>query len=337
MSDIKSAFSDRGEDAEEQTLRPQHTAEFIGQRPVIEHLTIFVSAARGRQQALDHVLLFGPPGLGKTTLAHIVANELGADLKATSGPVIERKDDLAALLTDLKPGDVLFIDEIHRLNRIIEESLYPAMEDFRFDILIGEGPHAKSIKLELPRFTLVGATTRAGMISSALRSRFGITERLQFYEADEMVAIVRRSAGILDITVDDAGCKEIARRSRGTPRIANRILRRVRDFAQVRADGKITREVAAQALNMLDIDDAGLDMMDRVFLNTMMQKFGGGPVGLNNIAVAISEDEDTIEDMIEPFLIQIGFLQRTPRGRMATTLAYQHLKIAEPKRQTELF
>jgi Holliday junction DNA helicase RuvB len=337
MSSVISPFREDGEEREEVTLRPQRTDDFVGQSQVIEKLRVFIQAARMRGEHLDHVLLFGPPGLGKTTLSNIIANEMGADIKSTSGPIIERKDDLAAILTDLKRNDVLFIDEIHRMNRIVEECLYQAMEDFKIDILIGEGPHAKSIKLDLPPFTLVGATTRAGMITGALRTRFGITERLHFYSLPEMEAIVRRSAGIMNVELDGPGCTEIARRARGTPRIANRILRRARDYAQVRADGKITKSVASEAMQLLDIDDLGLDMMDKFFLTTVMRKFNGGPVGLNNVAVAIGEDQDTIEDMIEPFLIQIGFIQRTPRGRIATSAAYQHLGMKEPDRQAEFF
>ncbi|MBX7246304.1 MAG: Holliday junction branch migration DNA helicase RuvB [Candidatus Sumerlaeaceae bacterium] len=336
MNNVISAYREEGEEPEEKSLRPQRTSDFVGQTRVIENLSLFVEAARKRGEPLDHVLLFGPPGLGKTTLAHIIANEMGSDIKCTSGPVIERKDDLAAILTDLKQGDVLFIDEIHRLNRIVEECLYPAMEDFKIDILIGEGPHAKSIKLDLPPFTLVGATTRAGMITSPLRTRFGITERLQFYTQDEMEHIVRRAAGILNVQTDTEGGSEIARRARGTPRISNRILRRVRDYAEVRGAGHIDRKTADEALRLLDVDKIGLDVMDRVYLKTIIEKFGGGPVGLNNVAVGIGEDEETIEDMIEPYLIQIGFLQRTPRGRQATSAAYTHLGIPEPPNRNPL-
>ena len=322
---------------QERTLRPQRAEEFVGQEPVMRKLRLYVEAARQRGESLDHVLLFGPPGLGKTTLAFIIANEMGAAFKTTSGPLIERKDDLAAILTDLQAGDVLFIDEIHRLNRLVEECLYPAMEDYRINILIGEGPHAKSIRLDLPRFTLVGATTRAGMITAPLRSRFGISERLQFYSEEEMERIVKRSAGILNIETDEAGGREIARRSRGTPRIANRLLRRVRDYAQVKADGRIDHKVAQDALAMEDIDLLGLDLLSRQYLASLIDKFGGGPVGLNTLAVSLMEDEETLEDMLEPFLIQIGFLNRTPRGRVATPHAYEHLKKKFPgPRQEEM-
>ncbi len=314
----------------EEQLRPKHYDDFVGQSQVVENLKLFIEAAKLRDESLDHVLFHGPPGLGKTTLAHVVANELGVSVKSTSGPAIERKSDLAAIITDLKPRDVLFIDEIHRLSRVIEESLYPAMEEYKLDIIIGEGPHAKSIKLELPPFTLVGATTRAGTISSPLRTRFGITFRLQFYNEEEMKEIVFRSARILDVEISDDGAQEIAYRSRRTPRIANRLLRRVRDYAQVKADGKIDIEVARNALAMFEVDDLGLDVMDRQFLSTIIDKFNGGPVGLNTLAVALGEDHDTIEDVFEPFLIQRGLLDRTPRGRMATPLSYEHLDKKPP-------
>ena len=330
VEDILSPFRSEKELIDEEKLRPQRYEEFIGQTQVMENLQIFMEAARQRGEALDHVLLYGPPGLGKTTLGNIIANELGVNIKRTSGPVIERKDELAAILTDLKEGDVLFIDEIHRLTRVVEECLYPALEEFKIDILIGEGPHAKAIKLDLPHFTLVGATTRAGMLTSPLRTRFGITSRLQFYTKDEMFQIVRRSARILTVETDDEGVHELARRSRGTPRIANRLLRRVRDYAQVKGDGRITGDVANAALKMFEVDEIGLDIMDRQLLLTIIEKFGGGPVGINTISVALSEDKDTIEDIFEPFLIQIGFLNRTPRGRMATSLAYKHFGKTPP-------
>ena len=314
----------------ERSLRPATLNEYVGQQKVRAQLEIFIQAARGRAEALDHVLLFGPPGLGKTTLAHIIAKELGVNLRQTSGPVLERPGDLAALLTNLEPRDVLFIDEIHRLSPVVEEILYPALEDFQIDIMIGEGPAARSIKLDLPPFTLAGATTRAGMLTNPLRDRFGIVARLEFYSEDELAAIVSRSARLLDVQMVDAGASEIARRSRGTPRIANRLLRRVRDYAQVKADGTISREVADAALRMLDVDALGLDIMDRKLLSAVMEKFGGGPVGLDNLAHVIGEDAETIEDVLEPFLIQQGYLQRTPRGRVATASAYRHFGILPP-------
>ena len=310
------------EEAFERALRPRGLAEYVGQEKIRDQLGIFIEATRKRNEALDHVLLFGPPGLGKTTLSHIIAHELGVNLRQTSGPVLERPGDLAALLTNLEPRDVLFIDEIHRLSPIVEEILYPALEDFQIDIMIGEGPAARSVKLDLPPFTLVGATTRAGMLTTPLRDRFGIVARLEFYTAEELTRIVLRSANLLKIVVDHDGAREIARRSRGTPRIANRLLRRVRDFAEVRADGDITRKVADAALSMLDVDASGLDVMDRKLLQTVLSKFDGGPVGVDNLAAAIGEERDTIEDVLEPFLIQGGFLARTPKGRVATAIAY---------------
>ena len=318
------------EEVIERALRPRGLAEYVGQEKIREQLSIFIEAARKRGEALDHVLLFGPPGLGKTTLSHIVAHELGVNLRQTSGPVLERPGDLAALLTNLEPRDVLFIDEIHRLSPVVEEILYPALEDFQIDIMIGEGPAARSVKLDLPPFTLVGATTRAGMLTNPLRDRFGIVARLEFYNADELTRIVARSAALLGITVEPDGAREIARRARGTPRIANRLLRRVRDFAEVKGTGEVTRAVADAALSMLDVDAFGLDVMDRKLLHAVLSKFAGGPVGVDNLAAAIGEERDTIEDVLEPFLIQQGFLQRTSRGRVATAMSYRHFGLTPP-------
>ena len=330
---VSAAPASPNEEALERALRPKLLDEYVGQAKAREQLEIFIGAARKRQEALDHVLLFGPPGLGKTTLSHIIAHELGVQLRQTSGPVLEKPKDLAALLTNLERNDVLFIDEIHRLSPVVEEILYPALEDYQIDIMIGEGPAARSIKLDLQPFTLVGATTRAGMLTNPLRDRFGIVARLEFYTPEELARIVTRSAALLNVPADADGAVEIARRSRGTPRIANRLLRRVRDYADVKGQGRITQEMARRALAMLDVDPQGFDLMDRKLLEAVIHRFDGGPVGLDNVAAAIGEEPGTIEDVIEPYLIQQGYLQRTPRGRVATQAAWRHLGLAAPQRE----
>ena len=332
---INPSPTDNVEESFERALTPKELNEYIGLEKIREQLNIFIDAAKNRDEALDHVLLFGPPGLGKTTLAHIISREMGVNLRQTSGPVLEKTGDLAAILSNLEENDVLFIDEIHRLSPVIEEILYPAMEDYRLDIMIGEGPSARSVKLELPPFTLVGATTRAGMLTNPLRDRFGIVSRLEFYNNQELTRIVERSAGLLSVDIDQDGAKEIAKRSRGTPRIANRLLRRVRDYAEVKAKGSVNKKIADEALKMLDIDLIGFDLMDRNLLKAIIENFSGGPVGLDNLSAAIGEEKETIEDVIEPYLIQQGYLMRTPRGRIATHKSYVHFGLTPPEKNED--
>ena len=336
-NDLISSDSLEGEESIDRTLRPQYLSEYVGQEAVKQQMDIFIEAAKKRQESLDHVLIFGPPGLGKTTLAHVIANELGVNLKHTSGPAIEKPGDLAAILTNLEERDVLFVDEIHRLSSVVEEILYPALEDYQLDLVIGEGPSARSIRLDLTSFTMIGATTRAGLLTSPLRDRFGISQRLEFYNTDELTQIVKRSAGILEVPIDQNGAHEIATRARGTPRIANRLLRRARDYSEVKAEGKIDKKVVKKAMDLMEVDNNGFDFLDRKFLLAVIEKYGGGPVGIDAIASAIGEEKGTVEDIIEPFLIQSGFLLRTSRGRVASEKAYRHFGIELPQENKSLF